>query len=211
MDDTFKKGGIIETGLVDTGITISDGTINSFKKDGYIESGLIDTGNVIKYGSIKHGQTIKGGLDVAYNFIERDWLGGDDSITTTDAAELDIYSDKYNLLDRFLYGGLLSGAIVLPTNLFKILFTIIFPPLGTILNIIDKYILATFPWITWETLRRLFQIDNLNKIIYTLVLTSMFYIPGLVYALAHLTTNTPNVKGVVRCDPDTGKCIEIIQ
>ena len=165
----------------------------------------------IQYGTLIAGQKIKTGAIDAYNYIEgTDWLGGDPNAANgTDAAELDIYSDQYKLFDRVLYGGVCSGVIVVPTNLFKIIFTIIFPPLGTILDIIDKYILSTFPWITWETLRVLFQIDNLNKIIYTLVLTSMFYIPGLVYALANLTANQNTHKGTVECNADTGVCTVI--
>ena len=126
-----------------------------------------------------------------------------------DAAEQDIQSGNYNLISRILYGGIFSGAIVLPTNLIKIVLTLIFPPLGTILEIIGDALLNEFPYITWETLKKLFQFENINKIIYTFILTSMFYVPGLVYTLAQLTTNQSNVRGTLQCDPDTGNCVDI--
>jgi len=125
-----------------------------------------------------------------------------------DAAEQDIYSNQYNLVDRILYGGICSGAIVIPTNFLKIILTIIFPPLGTILDIIENELLAKFPWVTWNTLYKLFQYENLNKIIYTFILTSMFYIPGLIYTLAQLTTKN-NIHGTLRCDAVTGDCVDI--
>ena len=51
----------------------------------------------------------------------------------TDFVENDIINDKYTLFGRILYGGIGYGAIVVPTNIFKVLFTIIFPPLGEII------------------------------------------------------------------------------
>jgi hypothetical protein len=123
-----------------------------------------------------------------------------------DVAEQDIQNDKYTLVSRFLYGGLFSGAVVVPTNFIKIILTLIFPPLGTILEIIGNALLNEFPYITWDTLKKIFEFKNLNKILYTFVLTSMFYVPGLVYTLAQLTTTQNNVKGVMQCDPDTGNC-----
>jgi len=123
----------------------------------------------------------------------------------TDSAELDIYADKYSLVDRILYGGICSGAIVIPTNFIKIIFTLIFPPIGTILEIIGKDIIEKFPYISWQTLKNLLSFDNINKIIYTFILTSMFYVPGLVYALAQITTSKSQ-KGVLECDPNTGVC-----
>jgi uncharacterized membrane protein YqaE (UPF0057 family) len=150
------------------------------------------------------------GVKWAYDYVDNsDFLGGNSDFDGTDAAEYDIYTDNYNLVDRVLYGGMMSGAIVIPTNFFKIIFSIIFPPIGTLLDIIEDEILASFPWITWNTIKKIFDYENLNKIIYTFILTSMFYIPGLIYALANLTTNGPTVKGVIRCNPDTGKCIDI--
>ena len=55
----------------------------------------------------------------------------------------------------------------------------------------------------------LLTFENINKIIYTFVLTSMFYIPGLIYTLAQLTTRMPDESGTLACDPDTGECIDL--
>ena len=126
-----------------------------------------------------------------------------------DVAEQDIQYDKYTLVSRFLYGGLFSGAVVLPTNFIKIILTLIFPPLGTILEIIGDALLNEFPYITWETLKKLFEYKNFNKIIYTFILTSMFYVPGLVYTLAQITSTQNNVHGTLQCDPDTGECVNL--
>ena len=127
----------------------------------------------------------------------------------TDYAENKIYNDNYALFDRILYGGIGYGTIIIPIHFVKIIFTLIFPPIGQVLNIIGDYLLDQFPYITWDTLMKLLTFENINKIIYTFVLTSMFYIPGLIYTLAQLTTNMPNVSGTLQCDPDTGNCIDL--
>ena len=119
-----------------------------------------------------------------------------------DAAEQDIANNEYNLVSKILYGGIFSGAIVIPTNFLKIILSLIFPPLGTIYNIIGDKLLDDFPYINWETLMTLFDIKNLNKIIYTFILTSLFYIPGLVYTLSHIT----NRGGTLKCDQTSGQC-----
>jgi hypothetical protein len=123
----------------------------------------------------------------------------------TDYAENKIYRNNYTLFDKVLYGGIGHGVIIIPTNIFKVIFTIIFPPLGEILNIIGEKLLDEFPYITWDSLKMLFEIKNLNKIIYSLVLTSLFYVPGLVYTLANLTVRKNNEKGVFTCN-DNGEC-----
>ena len=119
-----------------------------------------------------------------------------------DAAEQDIANNEYNLVSKILYGGIFSGAIVIPTNFIKIILSLIFPPLGTILNIIGDELFNEFPYINWNTLMKLFDITNFNKIIYTFVLTSLFYVPGLVYTLAHIT----NSGGTLKCDQASGQC-----
>jgi len=122
-----------------------------------------------------------------------------------DAAEQDIYNGEYNLVSKILYGGVFSGAIVIPTNFVKIILSIIFPPLGTLLNIIADELFDEFPYISWKTLMKLFDITNFNRIIYTFILTSLFYVPGLVYTLAHIT----NDHGTMKCDQATNKCVII--
>ena len=120
-----------------------------------------------------------------------------------DTVEQDIQNGDYNLVSKILYGGLFSGAIVIPTNFVKVILTLIFPPLGTILNIIGEQLLNHFPYITWDTLMLIFRLDNFNNIIYTFLLTSLFYVPGLVYTLSQLTLNSKET-GYVIFDPDTG-------
>ena len=129
----------------------------------------------------------------------------------TDSVENDIYSpgEEYTLFQRMMYGGIGFGAIVIPVNFFKIIFTIIFPPIGEIINIIEKEIFTQFPYITWNTLKLLFDAKNLNRIIYSLILTSMMYVPGLVYTLAKLTSSHTSTTGAYQCDPDTGVCTDI--
>ena len=125
-----------------------------------------------------------------------------------DYAEIKIASGKYNLFDRIMYGGLGHGVIIIPTNFFRIIFTLIFPPIGEILNAIGDFIIDEFPYITWETIKKLFEIKTLNRIVYSLVLTTLFYIPGLVYTLANLTSASTKVTGLYVCDGN-GTCKEV--
>ena len=124
----------------------------------------------------------------------------------TDAVENDILNGKYSLFQQVLYGGVAHGVIVIPTHFTKLLFSLIFPPLGEIIEAVSSYITDSFPWITWDAIKQLFDYETLNRIIYSFILTSMFYIPGLIYTLSNLTTNTPNVPGTLVCNPDTGVC-----
>ena len=122
-----------------------------------------------------------------------------------DYAERKIYSGNYTLFDRVMYGGLGHGAIIIPTNFFRIIFTVIFPPIGEILNAIGDYLMDKFPYITWDTIKELFKIKTLNRIVYSLVLTTLFYVPGLVYTLANMTASSSKAKGVYVCDGN-GDC-----
>jgi hypothetical protein len=124
----------------------------------------------------------------------------------TDYVENLIYTDTYRIFDRALYGGVGHGIITVPTYVFKVLFSVIFPPIGQILDIIENYILDEFPYITWDTLMELFDLNNLNKIIYCYLLTSLFYVPGLVFTLANLTLVDSLIGEVVECDPITLVC-----
>jgi uncharacterized membrane protein YqaE (UPF0057 family) len=124
-----------------------------------------------------------------------------------DSAEIDIQTGEYNLVSRILYGGICSGAIVIPTNFIKVILTLIFPPLGTILEIIGNGILTEFPYITWDTLIKIFDLNNFNNIIYTFVLTSLFYVPGLIYALSLI--NPGGARGYTMYDPDTGDIVPV--
>ena len=126
-----------------------------------------------------------------------------------DVVENDIQSDNYSLFQRILYGGVSHGVVVIPTHFFKILITLLFPPIGEIFNAltsVPEYIADKFPWITWDAIMNLVKFDTINRIVYSFILTSMFYIPGLVYVLANLTPNTNYAPGTLQCSVDTGKC-----
>jgi len=127
----------------------------------------------------------------------------------TDFVENKIFSDKYDLFDRTLYGGIGHGVIIIPSNIFKVLFTVIFPPLGELINDLQDYILDDFPYVTWDTFKELFQFKTLNKLIYSFILTSLFYVPGLVYTLSNLTIKSRGIRGSIVCDANSGKCIDM--
>ena len=102
--------------------------------------------------------------------------------STVNALEAKIDNMEWTLFDRFLYGGLGHGYFCFPTNLIRVLFTVLFPPLAVILKHLK--ISQIFPYITMDTIRNL--ISNIDDIIYSFVLTAMFYIPGLIYGLSSL-------------------------
>jgi uncharacterized membrane protein YqaE (UPF0057 family) len=101
---------------------------------------------------------------------------------TPNELESKIDNMEWTLFDRFLYGGLGHGYFCFPTNLIRVIYTVLFPPLATILKYFK--VSTEFPYITMDTIRNL--IENLDDIIYSFVLTAMFYIPGLIYGLSNL-------------------------
>lgn len=115
---------------------------------------------------------------------------------TGNALEAKIDNMEWTLFDRFLYGGLGHGYFCFPTNLIRVLFTVLFPPLGVILKHLN--VSQTFPYITMDTIRNL--LSNIDDIIYSFVLTALFYIPGLIYGLSSLkcTETTDTVKENLR-------------
>lgn len=113
----------------------------------------------------------------------------------TDNLENKINADDWTLFDKVMYGGLGYGAFCLPTNFFKVIFTVIFPPLGEIINIVSDYVLDKFPYVTYDTFKQVFL--NLNRIIYSFILTSLFYIPGLVYTLSNISCDKEKSDNVV--------------
>lgn len=92
-----------------------------------------------------------------------------------DELEKKIDEDEYTLFDKIMYGGLGYGYFCLPSNLLRIIFTVIFPPFGVAM----KFVIQKFPYIDFKKL--LLEIDEL---IYVVILTMFFYIPGLIYALS---------------------------
>lgn len=98
-------------------------------------------------------------------------------------AANEINANQWTLFDKIMYGGLGYGSFCLPSDFFKVIIAIIFPPLGHIINVVEDTVTDTFPYFTWETLYKLFSNEAITQIVYSLILTTLFYIPGLVYTL----------------------------
>jgi uncharacterized membrane protein YqaE (UPF0057 family) len=94
---------------------------------------------------------------------------------------------KWTFFDKIMYGGLGYGAFCLPTNFFKIIITVFFPPLGELAHIASEHITPDFPFLNWKVLGEILKFENINKIIYSFILTTLFYIPGLVYTLSNIS------------------------
>ena len=95
-------------------------------------------------------------------------------------------ANQWTLYDKVTYGGLGYGAFSLPSNFFIIIATCIFPPLGQLINILGDTIIDTPPFFTINALQKLLIPDNFMSIINSFLLTSLFYIPGLIYVLGNI-------------------------
>jgi uncharacterized membrane protein YqaE (UPF0057 family) len=102
------------------------------------------------------------------------------------AAANSINANDWTLFDKIMFGGLGYGAFCLPTDFFKVIVAIIFPPLGEIINIVEDTVSSTFPYFTVDTFKSLCSYIAINKIVYSFLLTTFFYIPGLVYTLTNI-------------------------
>ena len=100
---------------------------------------------------------------------------------------------EWTLFDKLMYGGLGYGAFCFPTDFFKVIIAILFPPLGEVLNILDDTITSEFPYVSWECMKKLCQYENLKRLVYSFVLTALFYIPGLVYTLTGIVEQEQRV------------------
>ena len=100
--------------------------------------------------------------------------------------ENNIDLNKWTLYDKVMYGVLGYGSFCLPNDFFKIIITIIFPPLGEIMTIIGNDVTYDVPFINWRVIKNLLTYENINRIIYSFILTTLFYIPGLVYTLRNI-------------------------
>lgn len=91
-------------------------------------------------------------------------------------AELEIANEHFTLFDKLLYGGFgySDSGFCFPTHIFKIIATIIFPPICFIF----KHTTKEFPYIKIVDF-----INDINELIYMFVLTLLFYVPGLIYSL----------------------------
>jgi len=97
-----------------------------------------------------------------------------------------IKPEQWTLFDKIMYGGLSYGPFCLPTDFFKVIVAIIFPPLGEVINIVEDTVSDSFPWITWDSLKALFIHKSIKIIVYSFLLTTLFYVPGLVYTLTNI-------------------------
>jgi uncharacterized membrane protein YqaE (UPF0057 family) len=104
-------------------------------------------------------------------------MGKNDEIDDQLYEQID--NDEWTFYDKIVYGGLGYGNICLPSHLFDVIFTVIFPPLGLILSKLDFQ--SSFPYIHWGTLDVV--MENIGSIIKCFLLTMCFYVPGLIYAL----------------------------
>lgn len=100
---------------------------------------------------------------------------------------------EWTLFDKLMYGGLGYGAFCFPTDFFKVIIAILFPPLGEVLNILDDTITSEFPYVSWECMKKLCQYENLKRLVYSFVLTALFYVPGLVYTLTGIVEQEQRV------------------
>ena len=84
-----------------------------------------------------------------------------------DDNEKRIDNNEWTFFDKLMYGGLGYGNFCLPTHLFRVLLTIIFPPLGIVIKHIK--LIDVFPWVDIGDL-----ISNIGELIKSLILTSFF-------------------------------------
>lgn len=113
-------------------------------------------------------------------------------------------AENWTLFDKIMYGGLGYGAFCLPSDFFKVIIAILFPPLGEIINIIEDTVTDTFPYITWDTVKELCTYRSLNVIVYSFLLTALFYIPGLIYTLTNIVEKERKVKYSLSSQTITG-------
>lgn len=97
-----------------------------------------------------------------------------------------IKPEQWTLFDKVMFGGMGYSAFCLPTDFFKVIVAIIFPPLGEVINIVEDTVIDSFPWITWDSLKALFTNNSIKIIVYSFLLTTLFYVPGLVYTLTNI-------------------------
>jgi len=101
-----------------------------------------------------------------------------------------IENGDWTLYDKILCGGLGYGSFSMPTMIFKIIFTIIFPPIGILINNLNPDrktpLKESFPYVTKDHFMNIFS--KIDEFIMAFILTMMFYVPGLVYVLKKFKT-----------------------
>ena len=101
-----------------------------------------------------------------------------------------IEMNEYTLFHKILCGGLGYGSFCMPTMIFKIIFTVIFPPLGILINNLNPGnktpLLKSFPYLTTDHFINIFK--RIDEFIIAFILTMLFYVPGLVYVMTKFKT-----------------------
>lgn len=88
------------------------------------------------------------------------------------------------LFDSILYGNMIAEDICIPRSFFVMIITIIFPPLGVFINQYNQ----GFP--------------NPTSIGISMVLTALFYFPGLIYALNQSNCRDVSNRGYTAKSPN---------
>jgi len=91
-----------------------------------------------------------------------------------------ISDGEYSLFDKIMYGGLGYGYLCIPSDVFKWIFTGIFPPIGIFIHYFGK-LSSSFPYITSQNLKNI--IYHIDEFIIAFLGTMLFYIPGLMYVI----------------------------
>lgn len=143
--------------------------------------------NQFKFSKEKHIIIILGTLLLFFIWciVKGNIIGHVEGFKARDDAEKRIDDNNWTFFDKILYGGIGYGNICLPSHLFRVLVTIIFPPLGIVIKYIK--VLEDFPWIDVGDL-----IMNIGELVKSLLLTAFFYIPGLIYSLNQLKCSSAN-------------------
>ena len=89
---------------------------------------------------------------------------------------------EFSLYDKFLYGGIGYGYICLPKNFMRVLISLIFPPFAIVIKHLK--LKDTFPYITKSGLINL--LNNLSDVMYSVILTFCFWVPGVIYSFQQL-------------------------
>ena len=97
-----------------------------------------------------------------------------------------IRNNEYTLFDKAMYGGIGYGNFCMPTNFFKIIATVLFPPIGILIENVGK-LDSKFPYFRYQNLKNI--VFKIKEFIYSFVLTMMFYVPGLIYTLNKFKSN----------------------
>lgn len=93
-----------------------------------------------------------------------------------------IDSGQFTVFDKFLYGGIGYGHVCLPKNIFTVILSVLYPPFGIIIKHLK--LKDTAPYITLDGLLNL--VNNLGDVMYCVMLTFFFWVPGVIYAFQNL-------------------------